>query len=108
MSDLDPNNVWQVFISVFKNLMIAKGPETQKYLAQISKMVTSIPQILVGHSSWTDDNIFLAQRRSAFTEALVRRVIHVTAKMGFEEEPGGCLAVINSVSTILVANSPVR
>ena len=37
----DPNPVWEVFKSVFKNLMLAKGLETDKYLNSISQMVTS-------------------------------------------------------------------
>ena len=41
----DPNPVWEVFKSVFKNLMLAKGLETDKYLNSISQMVTSAVQL---------------------------------------------------------------
>ena len=104
----DPNPVWEVFKSVFKNLMVAKGPETDKYLNSISQMVTSFPQILVGSSTWPDSRAELAVRRNVFTAALVRRVVHVVIGRGVMKEPGGCLVVMEAIFKILIEQSPVR
>ena len=46
-------------------------------------MASSFPQILVVISTWPD-----AIRRNIFTVALVRRVVHVVAGRGMEEEMG--------------------
>ena len=88
--------------------MLAKGPETDKYLNSISQMVTSFPQILVGSSTWPDSRVELALRRNIFTAALVRRVVHVVAGREEKDKTGGCLVVMEAILSILIENSPSR
>ena len=106
----DPNPVWEVFKSVFKNLMVARGPESDKYLTRISQMVTSFPQILVGTSTWPDTISELSSRRNMFTAALVRRVVQVVARRGVVKELSSCVMVIETVFSIMmdVDKRPVR
>ena len=104
----DPNPVWQVFKSVFKNLMLAKGPETDKYLNSISQMVTSFPQILVESSTWPESRVGLAVRRDIFTAAPVRRVVLVVAGREEEDKSGSCLVVTEAILRIRRENSPSR
>ena len=104
----DPNLLWEVFKSVFKNLMVAKGSECDKYLNSVSQMVSSFPQILVGTSTWPDTRIELATKRNVFTAALVRRVVHVVAGRRMEEEMGGCMVVMEAIFSIMIDTSPAR
>ena len=56
-------------------------------------MATSLRQILVGSSIWSDGRTELAVGRNMFTAALARRVMHVVVGKGvmLEPEPEGCL-----------------
>ena len=104
----DPQSIWQAFGSVFKNLLVAKGPDTEKYFSSISQMVTSIPQIIVDTPSWPDSREELSSRRDAFTTCLVRRVIHVVASKGLKEEPGGSFNLMQVLLSVMNDRSPSR
>ena len=104
----DPNPVWQVFKSVFKNLMLAKGPETEQYLNRMSQMISSFPQILVGSTTWPDTNKDLAIRRKAFAAALVRRLIHVVSGKGVKVRPECCLMVMEAIFKTMIERDPRR
>ena len=60
-------------------------------------MASSFPPILVVTSTWPDARSEVAIRRNIFTAALVRRVVHVLAGRGMEEEMGGCMVVMDEV-----------
>ena len=104
----DPQTIWQAFGSVFKNLLVAKGPETEKYFSSISQMVSSIPQIIVDTPSWPDSREELSSRRDAFTTCLVRRVIHVVASKELKEEPGGSFNLMQVLLSVMNDRSPSR
>ena len=70
---------------MFKNLVLAKGPETDKYLNSISQMVTSLPQISVESSTWPDSWVELALMRNIYTPALVRWVFMVAGREEMEK-----------------------
>ena len=104
----DPNQVWLVFKSVFKNLMLAKGSETTQILNKVSQMITSFPQILVGSNTWPDSKKELAVKRKAFIAALVRRLVHVVGGKGVKVKPECCLLVMEAVFTTMIERNPRR
>ena len=71
-------------------------------------MVTCLPQILVGSSTWPDSRAKLAARRNVFTATLVRGAVHMMVGRGVMKEPGDCLVVMEAIFRILVEQSHVR
>ena len=102
----DPQELWDVFRNVFKNLLSAPAQQ-DTYITSISSLVKAFPQTLVATAAWPQQAV-VAGRRQAFLLALLRQLIQCMASgrtwssPSPEEVVAQVLLLIVSLSNILL------